>query len=365
MTNPYFTNTIDLLEATRARASDVESNFSAVEAGFDGVNVDMLTKAPLASPALTGTPTTTTPSTGDTSTRIANMAALQAAINAAAAINLPSTVGKNGQWLQANPTTAIPGWATLPSLNVAHNNNFAVNQRGVSGTVTLSAGAYGHDRWKAGASGCTYTFAASAGITTLTISAGTLTQVLDGTDLRSGTYAVSWSGTAQARLNGGSYGASGITATLTGGSNATLEFATGTVSLVQVQAGSSAPTASVRPLHEDLLICQRYLPVSSEPNLLGHFYGASSAYIHTKFTTPARAAPSGLLLTGALSTYNLGNSSLTYFDLTSGTVAYTTATTTGATFSAAIASGSPFSANTPAVLNITGSNKILWTGAEL
>jgi hypothetical protein len=293
------------------------------------------------------------------------MAAVQAAISAAAAINLPSTIGQNGKWLQSNPVTAVPGWATLPSLNVAHNNNFAVNQRGVSGTVVLSAGAYGHDRWKAGASGCTYTFAASAGVTTLTISAGTLTQVLDGADLRSGTYAVSWSGTAQARLNGGSYGASGITATLTGGSNATLEFATGTVSLVQVQAGSSAPTASVRPLLEDLLICQRYLPISSDQNILGCFFSTAGANLHTKFTVPARAAPSGLLLTGALSAYNLGNSSLSYTDLTAGTISYVAATTAGATFSATVASGSPFTGNTPGVFNMTGGNKILWTGAEL
>ena len=35
MSNPFFVNTIDLLPATKARAGDVESNFTAVEAGFD------------------------------------------------------------------------------------------------------------------------------------------------------------------------------------------------------------------------------------------------------------------------------------------------------------------------------------------
>ncbi|MFN5350882.1 MAG: hypothetical protein ACK5A0_15345, partial [Polaromonas sp.] len=54
------------------------------------------------------------------------------------------------------------------------NGQLNINQRGVSGTVTLAAGAYGHDRFKAGASGCTYTFATSANVTTLTITAGTL-----------------------------------------------------------------------------------------------------------------------------------------------------------------------------------------------
>ena len=37
MPNPYFTNTIDLVAFTKARAGDVEANFSAVEVGFDGV----------------------------------------------------------------------------------------------------------------------------------------------------------------------------------------------------------------------------------------------------------------------------------------------------------------------------------------
>lgn len=37
MANPYFTNTIDLVAFTKARAGDVEANFSAVEGGFDAV----------------------------------------------------------------------------------------------------------------------------------------------------------------------------------------------------------------------------------------------------------------------------------------------------------------------------------------
>lgn len=37
MPNNFFTNTIDLVAFTKARAGDVEANFSAVEAGFDAV----------------------------------------------------------------------------------------------------------------------------------------------------------------------------------------------------------------------------------------------------------------------------------------------------------------------------------------
>lgn len=53
--------------------------------------------------------------------------------------------------------------------NAIINGNFGINQRGLSGTVTLAANAYGHDRWKAGASGCTYTFATANNVTTLTV----------------------------------------------------------------------------------------------------------------------------------------------------------------------------------------------------
>jgi len=75
--------------------------------------------------------------------------------------------------------------------NAIINGNFQINQRGVSGTVTLAAGAYGHDRFKAGASGCTYTFATSNNVTTLTISAGSLIQVVEGLNLYTDTYTLS------------------------------------------------------------------------------------------------------------------------------------------------------------------------------
>ena len=80
---------------------------------------------------------------------------------------------------------------------VIHNNrlinsDFNINQRVVSGTVTLTAGEYGHDQWKAGASGCTYTFAAADNITTLTITAGSLIQVVEGLGLVTDEYTLSW-----------------------------------------------------------------------------------------------------------------------------------------------------------------------------
>lgn len=149
--------------------------------------------------------------------------------------------------------------ATAPAQkNKIINGNFAINQRGVSGTVSLSAGAYGHDRFKAGSSGCTYTFATTANVTTITITAGSLQQVIEGVNLQSGTHVLSWTGTAQAKIDSGSYADTGVTATLTGGTNATVEFGTGTVTKAQLEAGTTATPFENLQFTNQLQLCQRY-----------------------------------------------------------------------------------------------------------
>ena len=144
--------------------------------------------------------------------------------------------------------------------NALINPNFTINQRAVSGTVTLAAGIYGHDRWKAGASGCTYTFASSMGITTLTITAGSLLQIIEGNNLPLGTVTcvLSWTGTAQGRYGVGSWGNSGTTAVTAGGSNLTVEFGTGTLSMVQLEKGSIATLYEQRPYMLELALCRYY-----------------------------------------------------------------------------------------------------------
>lgn len=137
-------------------------------------------------------------------------------------------------------------------------NDFRINQRAVTGTVTLAAGVYGHDRWKGGASGCTYTFATSANVTTVTISAGSLIQVVEGISLKSGTVCLSWEGTTQGKIGAGSYGNSGITGTAVGGTNLNIEFGTGTLASVQLNYGSTALPFVPRSYGEELRLCQRY-----------------------------------------------------------------------------------------------------------
>lgn len=169
------------------------------------------------------------------------------------------------------------------------NGNFSVNQLPVSGSVVLAAGAYGHDGWKAGASGCTYTFATSNNITTLTISAGSLQQVVEGLNLQSGTHALSWSGTAQGKIDGGSYSASGVTGTATGGTNLTVEFNIGTLSLVQLEFGSVATAFEHRPIGTELSSCQRYY----ETGKLDARCDGVMAYVtaSTAFSVPKMASP--------------------------------------------------------------------------
>ena len=145
----------------------------------------------------------------------------------------------------------------VPNQNIIDNSNFAINQRGVTGTVSLAAGAFGHDRWKAGASGCTYTFSTSANVTTLTISAGSLVQNIRGETLQTGTHVLSWSGTAQGKIGAGSYAASGVTGSATGGTNLAVEFGTGTLSLVQFVPGSTVFPFIHRHKSVEESLCQK------------------------------------------------------------------------------------------------------------
>lgn len=176
------------------------------------------------------------------------------------------------------------------------NGNFQVNQRGVSGTVVLAAGQYGHDRWKAGASGCTYTFSSANGITTIDISAGSLQQVIEGNNLQTGTYVLSWSGTAQGKIASDPYGASGITSSVAGGSNLTVEFGVGTFSLAQLEIGSIATQFENRHIGFELSLCERYYECAvpgdnAAISFDGNVTSGLAYSARTRFRTQKRATP--------------------------------------------------------------------------
>ena len=131
-----------------------------------------------------------------------------------------------------------PNIDELSNPNLLINSNFEANQQAVSGSVVLSAGVYGHDGFYAGSGGCTYTFAKSNGVTTITVSAGTLIQATEAQAIVPGAHTASWTGTAQASLDGGTSAVSPVTETLTGGVSVDVEWGTGTISLVKLEKGS-------------------------------------------------------------------------------------------------------------------------------
>jgi hypothetical protein len=155
---------------------------------------------------------------------------------------------------QARANIAIVG------RNKIVNGGFTVNQRVYVSSAALAAGVYAHDRWKAGASGCTYTFTQSGNpFTTITITAGSLQQIIEGVNIEGGTYTLSWTGTAQGKINGGTVASSPLTvAGLTAGSNVTVEFGTGTLGSVQFEIGSVASPFEFRPISVEIAQCQRY-----------------------------------------------------------------------------------------------------------
>jgi len=178
------------------------------------------------------------------------------------------------------------------------DGGFTINQRGYTSGTSLSSGSYGHDRWKGGASGGTYTFTqGSTGVnTTITITAGSIIQVIEGANLpEGGTYVLSWTGTAQGKIGSGSFGASGITGTITAGTNTNIEFNTGTCGNVQLEVGSTATSFDYRPYGTELALCQRYyqaILTATNQNIGSVFVVSStdvSAYI--PFKVEMRANP--------------------------------------------------------------------------
>ena len=216
----------------------------------------------------------------------------------------PGLVAGDSVRFEQLPTGQLAG-----NLNKIINGNPLINQRGVSGTVVLAAGQYGHDRWKAGATGCTYTFATSANVTTLTISAGSLIQVVEGLNLQTGTHVLSWTGTAQGKIGAGSYAASGLTGAITGGTNTNVEFNTGTLSLVQLEPGTTATPFEQRPFGHELELCKRYYQRIVQES---RFFAASASDVvaHTIPLTPAMRAVPTITLVDAGTVTNASSATL-------------------------------------------------------
>lgn len=212
--------------------------------------------------------------------------------------------------------TSLNGGPLAGPRNRIINGNFAINCRAVSGTVTLAAGAYGHDRWKAGAGGCTYTFATSGNDTIITISAGSLQQVIESGNVEGGVYAFSHTGTAQARIavNGaatsGSYAALSasnplLSASATANQAITVELGIGTLNKVMLETGSTATPFERRPIGLERMLCERYAYAGTPP-LRGYSLNTTNfARAGARHPVPMRGTPT-VTLNGQVLVYDGG-----------------------------------------------------------
>jgi hypothetical protein len=150
--------------------------------------------------------------------------------------------------------------------SILDNSDFRINQRVYTSAAVLSAGAYGHDRWKAGAAGGDYSFAQLASSTTITIAPGkSIIQVVEDKDVEGGTYVLSWAGTAQARVGvnsatpSGSYSASPLVINgQTAGTVMSVEFNAGTLGKTKLEVGSTPTPFLMQKWPAELIRCQRF-----------------------------------------------------------------------------------------------------------
>ena len=176
-------------------------------------------------------------------------------------IRAAAAAGEPMEFTQTNGLIAAAGNSAS---NKIQNASFLVNQRGLSGTISPAANAYAHDRWKGGASGCSYTLGAIGADLQASITAGSLAQVIAGFDIDGATMTVSNAGTAQARLYPSGAAAPAFQAcpftvsNLVPGTAAILEWAPGTVLKPQVETGTAAHGFARRQFTDDRVRCQAY-----------------------------------------------------------------------------------------------------------
>jgi hypothetical protein len=212
--------------------------------------------------------------------------------------------------------------------NRLHNAGFGINQRGYTSGAALGAGAYGHDRWKAGSGGCTYTFTQSQPFTTITITAGSLQQIVEAQSVEGGTYTLSWTGTTQGRVNAGSYAASPVTvAGLAVNTAITIEFNAGTLGRVQFELGSVATPLEKPDPRYDLANCQRFYQIVSTS--LRTAAANVGAYYENTVNWPSMRATPTVTLSLAGGTINTSSVFLTAASVNGGRFGFVSSAATG------------------------------------
>jgi len=229
-----------------------------------------------------------------------------------------------------NPSAASPALvlntdgtcSQLGFRNAIINGNPIINQRVyVSGTATTGANQYTLDRWRVVTSGQSITWTDSNNVRTVTAPAGGVEQVIEGVNILSGTYTLNWTGTATATVDGNAVSKGG-NVTLTGGTNCTVRFSSGTFALAQLEPGTVATPFERRSFGQELALCQRYYQVQTFPTQIGisggNAGGGFSTYIgwFWPFNTQMRASPT--LDTTGMQLAEPGSSIKTYQSTASG-----------------------------------------------
>jgi len=84
-------------------------------------------------------------------------------------------------------------------------------------------------------------------------------QIIEDVNIEGGDFILSWTGTAQGRVNSGTYAASPVRVTgLPAGTAVTVEFSMGTVKDVQFESGTTPTPFERRFYGAELAMCQRY-----------------------------------------------------------------------------------------------------------
>ena len=232
-----------------------------------------------------------------------------------------ATGALNGSLGATTPSTVVATNVNTPNTfgfkNLLIDAGFIINQRIYVSSAALASGAYGHDRWKAGASGGNYSFTQLASSTTITIAASkSLIQVIEDKNVNGTSFVLSWTGTAQARYAvnsatpSGSYAASPILITgQTVGTTMSVEFNTGTLTNPQLELGAIATSFDYRPYNTEVDLCQRYFQLygASSGSVFGgsflvrtgfltYMYGAMSLVQKMRTSSPTLAYANNLTL---------------------------------------------------------------------
>jgi hypothetical protein len=203
-----------------------------------------------------------------------------------------AAVPKSGGTMTGNLIVpSLNGGPIGGSRNALINGNPIINQRGyVSGTATSGANEYTLDRWRVVTSGQSITWTDSANVRTVTAPAGGVEQVIEGLNLFTGTYTLSWTGTATATVAGNAV-TNGATVSITGNVDTTVRFSSGTFSLAQLEPGTRSTPFERRSYGQELALCQRYYQHTIRTQIGGVTSSGIGLYSAVQLPVQMRAAP--------------------------------------------------------------------------